>query len=271
MANSLSQSLKDAGIVITRPLAQAQKLSKLIVAEGGNPISFPLIDIVPLADYSQFDRTIDDLADYDWAIFISSNAVQNGMPRLLQRFSVLPTQLKFAAIGPVTATELAQMGVAKVLIPENRFDSEALLSLPEMQDIQGQRVMIFRGVGGREILADTLKSRGAIVNFAECYRRINPQTSMASLEQAWRDGKCQAIVVTSSEAMRHLLHMTDNGTKEWIQQLQICVNHARIAEEAHNITQAHGVHLNLHIADAPGDPAMLACLQHALTPSSSRS
>ena len=267
----MANLLKGAGIAITRPVEQAQKLSNLILAEGGTPISFPLIDIAPLEDYRQFDETIADLPHYDWAIFISSNAVQNGMPRVLSKFKSLPTQLKFAAIGPVTANELMQMGVPKVLIPDNRFDSESLLSLPEMQNIHGKRVMIFRGVGGREVLADTLTARGAKVTFAECYRRINPQTNTETLENLWRNKQCQAIVVTSSEAMRHLLQMTDNGTNEWIQQVQICVNHERVAEEAQTLARQHHARLNLHVADAPGDAAMLACLQGALTASSSHS
>ncbi len=263
----MTNSLKGVGIAITRPLGQAQKLNKLVIEEGGKPISFPLIDIVPLADYTQFDETINDLADYDWAIFISSNAVQNGMPRVLSKYNPLPPHLRFAAIGPVTAHELVEMGCVKVLIPENRFDSESLLNLPEMQQVQGQRVMVFRGVGGREVLAETLTARGAQVTFAECYRRINSQSSSLPLENLWRIGECQAIVVTSSEAMRHLLQMTNNGSDDWLQHVQICVNHARIAEEALQHTSSNS-RLHIHIAGAPGDTAMLACLQRALTLSS---
>lgn len=263
----MANFLKDAGIVITRPAEQAKKLSSLVTAEGGKPILFPLIDIVPLVNYETFDHTIASLKSYDWAIFISSNAVQNGMPRVLQRFPQLPENLKLAAIGPVTANELTHMTGQQVLIPEGRFDSESLLSLPEMQSIQGQKVMIFRGMGGREVLADTLSARGADVTFAECYRRINPQSTAQPLEQLWQNGECQAVVVTSSEAMRHLLQMTNNGTAAWLQNIAICVNHARIAEEA----LAASNKLNVHIADAPGDPAMLACLQRALSPASSHS
>ncbi|MBA3695447.1 MAG: uroporphyrinogen-III synthase [Methylotenera sp.] len=268
----MANSLNGAGIAITRPVEQAQKLSDLILAEGGSPISFPLIDIVPLEDYQQLDNTISALANYDWAIFISSNAVQNSMPRVLTKFIPLPANLNFAAIGPVTANELMQMGCAHVLIPDNRYDSESLLSLPEMHHMQGKRVMIFRGIGGREVLAETLTARGASVTFAECYRRINPQPNTMLLEVAWNKG-LQAIAVTSSEAMRHLLQMTNNGADTWLRHVHICVNHARVAEEAQTIVanSAPTIHLKLHIADAPGDVAMLACLQRALTTSSSHS
>jgi uroporphyrinogen-III synthase len=258
----MNNSLSNIGIAITRPVEQAKKLNALIISNGGTPISFPLIDIVPLIDYSQFDNTLNTLDSYDWAIFISSNAVQNGMPRLLSKFSPLPPQLQFAAIGPATAAELTQMGASQVLIPQHRFDSESLLSLPEMQTMQGKRVMIFRGIGGREVLADTLKSRGAHVSFAECYQRVNPQSDCLLLEQLWQNRQCHAIVVTSSEAMRHLLEMTNNGNDTWIRNIAICVNHARIAEEA-LLTGATDLHLT--IADAPGDEAMLACIQQALS------
>ena len=256
----MQKTLSNLGVAITRPMGQAKKLQRLIHANGGEPISFPLIKIVALQDYSLFDKTIERLESYDWAIFISSNAVQMGMPKVLARFTELPLQLKLAAIGPVTASELVQMCelknlVRSVLMPENKFDSESLLSLPEMQFVQGKKIMIFRGIGGRDVLADILQARGAQVTFAECYQRINPQQNCLVLQQLWEHKKCQAIVVTSSEAMRSLIQMTNNGGDDWIRNILICVNHARVAEEA--------VALGLHvaIAAAPGDEAMLACLE----------
>jgi uroporphyrinogen-III synthase len=242
--------LAGIGIAITRPLDQAKKLTQLIETAGGYVISFPLIEIAPLQDYSAFEHVIADITTYDWIIFISSNAVQNGMPRLLKQ--PLPSHLKFAAIGPVTARELQAFGVKQVFIPEHRFDSESLLSLPLMQDMQEKKVMVVRGVGGREVLADTLKSRGATVTFAECYHRINPQQNVDALSVAWSNQQLQAVVVTSSEAMRHLLDLATNSP--WLKQVTLCVNHARIAEEP--LQQG----LKVLIADAPGDDAMLRLL-----------
>lgn len=261
----MPDSLQDFSIAITRPLAQAQKLSALIEAEGGKTISFPLIDIVPLEDYQLFDHVISAVNDYDWAIFISSNAVQHGMPRLLKSFNPLPEQLKFAAIGPITSQELKSFGVSEVLSPELRFDSESLLALEEMQAVAGKRVMIFRGEGGREVLANTLKARGAKVEFAECYKRINPQRDTSLLETLWKNNQCHAIVVTSSEAMRHLLDMSEGATEEWLQNIPVCVNHARIAEEALRMADSSiASQLRLSVAEAPGDIAMLACLKKTL-------
>ena len=240
-------SLAGIGIAITRPSDQAKKLKLLIEEAGGTPILFPLIQITQLADYSQFENVISHIADYDWAIFISSNAVQNGMPRLIKRY--IPLTLKFAAIGPVTASELQSFGVKEVLIPLGLFDSESLLALPEMQEINGEKVMIVRGVGGRDVLAETLKSRGAQVTFAECYQRENPQTDCDLLAQLYGENKLHGIVVTSSEAMRHLLDLA--GDANWLKNITLFVNHARIAE----LPLQMG--LKVKVADAPGDESML--------------
>ena len=255
-----NKSLNGIGIAITRPVDQAKKLSALIEQAGGTPILFPLIEITPLDDYRQFEAVISDINDYDWAIFISSNAVQNGMPRLVK--VGIPTNLKFAAIGPITSTELQSFGVKDVLIPSShaehgeeskvRFDSESLLALPEMTQVSGKKIMIFRGVGGRDVLAETLKTRGAQVTFAECYQRINPQTSCDLLEQLYAENKLHGIVVTSSEAMRHLLNLA--GDANWLKNVTLFVNHARIAELPLQLG------LKVLVADALGDEAMLQIL-----------
>lgn len=248
----MPDALSGCGVVITRPIDQAHTLANLILNEGGHPVLFPLLAIAPLEDSSEFQAALEALDTCDWAIFISSNAVQQGMPAVLQRFPQLPATLRFCAIGPSTKAELEACGAKHVLTPETRFDSESLLALPEMQSVQGQRIMIFRGVGGRELMAEQLQARGANVRFAECYRRINPQADANDLMRLWQNSQLDAIVVTSSEALRHLVALA--GTADWLKDTLICVNHPRIGE----LAQQHGLHVA--VAGAPGDIGMLNCL-----------
>ncbi len=252
-------SLHQRHIVITRPPAQANTLQSLLSVAGATSHLFPLIDIVALQDYSAFEAQLTRLDSYDWAIFISSNAVQNAMPYMLKAWPQMPSSLKFAAIGPSTAQSLAQYGISQVLVPEQRFDSESLLALPQMQAVQQQKVLIFRGVGGREVLADTLRTRGAEVDFAECYRRINPQQNLATLYGLWQKKQLDAIVLTSSEAMRYLLDMVEAEQADWMHEVLLCVNHARIAQ------QPQALAYRVAVAEAPGDAAMLQCLQNAFS------
>lgn len=251
MATPPALTLANVGVAITRPINQAKKLTELIQAAGGNVISFPLIEITPLKDYTEFENVIANMSEYDWIIFISSNAVQNSMPRLLKHG--IPNHLNFAAIGPVTAKALGDLGIDKVLTPKDRFDSESLLSLLELQDMQGKKVLIVRGIGGREVLANTLKLRGAKTTFAECYQRINPQTNCEVLTQAYAKQQLHNIIVTSSEAMRHLLDLAKSA--DWLKEVTLCVNHARVAELPMKLG------LKVNISDAPGDEAMLKNLK----------
>jgi uroporphyrinogen-III synthase len=175
---------------------------------------------------------------------------------VIEKLGTVPGKLKFAAIGPKTVADLAEFGIQNTLTPQDRFDSEALLALPEMQQVKNQKVLIFRGIGGREVLAETLKQRGAIVEFVESYQRINPQKDLYTLEELTKQHKLDAIVVTSSEAMRYLLDMGKDAT--WLKNIKLCVNHARIAEEA------GGLGFRAFVAETAGDEAMLNCLANAL-------
>jgi len=247
-----TQPLAGITIAVTRPVDQAQSLCEAITHLGGKAVLFPLLAITPLENYSAFEQLLSQLEATDWAIFISSNAVNYAMPRIIKHFGNIPENLKFAAIGYQTAKELGHYGVHNVLIPHTRFDSETLLALPEMHDVTNLKVAIFRGEGGREVLADTLKSRGANVYFAECYRRINPQKNTDLLNDLWKKGQLHAIIVTSSEAMRYLIDLA--GTSEWLRHITLCVNHARIAEWPLQFG------LKVLVANAPGDEAMLEAI-----------
>ncbi len=218
---------------------------------GGEPLLYPLLEIVGLDDYTAFDHVMADLDRFDWAIFISSNAVQHGMTRLLS-LHALPANIKWAAIGPMTAHELQGYGVEQVLTPIERFDSENLLKLPEMKAVKGQRFVIFRGDGGRDVLATQLIKRGAEVVFAESYRRITPALDITQLHRLWQNECMHAIVVTSSEALRYLLEYVE--ANPWLMQVPLFVNHARIADNA--IKQG----LQAIVAQDLGDEGMLQTL-----------
>jgi len=245
--------LAGCGIAVTRPAAQAEALMDMIRAQGGNPIPFPLLEIVPLEDYTAFEHVISSLEDYNWAIFISTNAVEHGLPYVLKSGG-WPDKLRCAGVGPATAKALAGFGITQVLVPAQRYDSEGLLALPEMQSMVGKRIVIFRGEGGRELIAETLRARGAQVVYAECYRRRNPQADAGDLPRLWQNNQLHAIIVTSSEALRSLLALADDGTANWLRATPLYANHPRIGE----LVRERG--LQICIANGSDDEAMLQCL-----------
>ena len=218
-------------IVVTRPRAQALPLAEAIAAAGGTPLFFPLLEISPASDTQPLKQALLRLADYTFAIFISPNAVDFSVPAILACGS-WPESLTPAAVGPGTVKALAALGVFGCIAPVERFDSEGLLALPEMASVSGRRIAIFRGDGGRELLAETLRQRGAVVDCVTCYRRAGPPDSVAILLAAWRAGKLDALTVSSSEGLRYLIDLLDAEGRALLQKTPLFVPHARIAEVA---------------------------------------
>jgi len=214
-------------IVVTRPRDQAVQLVQRIEQAGGVPLLFPLLEIAAVQDTRELNEQITRLAQFNLAIFISPNAVHYGLSAI-QAAGKLPETLKIATVGQGSAKALREHGIANVIAPTERFDSEALLALPELQDIAGWRVMIFRGDGGRELLGDTLKARGAIVEYAACYQRSKPQHNASTLLDYVPD----AISVTSSEALGYLWQMLEARGQDILRETPLFVPHQRIAELA---------------------------------------
>lgn len=232
--------LRGRGIVVTRPARQAAYLADLIAGKGGRTILFPVIEILDVNDTRALDAVIDGLDAYDLAVFVSPNAVDKGMAAIHARRG-LPPELKVAAIGRGSARALRKSGVSTVIAPEAGADSESLLALPELTDIAGQGIVIFRGVGGRELLRDTLEARGARVDYAECYRRTKPAADVAVLTQAWAGGKIDALVFTSSDGLRNLHGMLHAADHQHLARTPLFVPHPRIAETARELGLAKTV------------------------------
>lgn len=250
----MTKPLANIGVAITRPLHQSKTLTSLIENAGGHVISYPLLEIIPWQDNPECYAAIQNLENIHWAIFISSNAVLHGMP-IISKNSI-PPLLKFAAIGPSTAQALNKFGIKDALIPGNQYDSESLLSMPELQQVEGSNILIVRGKGGRELLRETLIKRGANVTYAECYQRINPQIDCEILEKAWEQNRLKAIIVSSTEAMRHLIALAQH--KPWISQIHLFTHHPRIAEHA------TGYFKSITISTGPSDQEILNSLLQQL-------
>lgn len=248
--SSFPRPLAGRGIVITRPAEQGAALARLVEQEGGRAIVFPAIEILDVEDRGALDALIDRLDTFDLAIFISPNAAVRALRAIRARRS-LPPQLTIAAIGRGSARELERQGVQSVVAPGASADSETLLELPELQASAGKRVVIFRGVGGRELLRDELAARGATVEYAECYRRRRPQADVAPLIEAWKRGEVDAVVATSSEGLRNFYEMLGDQGRGALKDTPLIVPHRRIASTAEKLE------LTNVIVTGPGEDGIL--------------
>ncbi len=249
-----THTLTGLKIVVTRPRNQAVQLVRSIEQTGGVALLFPLLDIAAVQDTRELDEQISRLAQIDLAIFISPNAVNYGIAAI-RAAGDIPQKLKIATVGQGSAKALRELGIVDIIAPTQRFDSEGLLALPELQNVAGWHVMVFRGDGGRELLGDTLKARGATVEYATCYVRSKPQQDAGVLLNA----KPDAITVTSSEALGYLWQilgqMLDDRARAMLRSTPIFVPHQRIAELA---LQQGWQHVQL---TGSGDDGLLSALQ----------
>lgn len=250
MAEIKQLPLQGMGIVVTRPAHQAQHFAQLIKAAGGDAILFPVLEILDAANMPLLKALIARLDTFDMAIFISPNAVSRAMNLILAQRG-LPSRLTIAAIGRGSEKELGRHGVQQVITPQWQFDSEGLLALPQFQDMSGQRVVIFRGEGGRDMLGDSLIARGAQLEYAECYRRGKPDIDAAPLLQRWARGGVQAVTVTSSESLHNLIDLLGEPGQQWLNKTPLFAPHARIA------ATARGLGLEQVVVTEAGDEGML--------------
>ena len=214
-------------ILVTRPVHQSAALAEGIRAAGGEALLFQALEIVPLDPHSLASR-LSRLSDYDMAIFISPNAARFGMAAV-REVATLPDEIEVFAVGPGTAKTLETLGLSGVTMPPGQ-DSEALLALPQLEQVAGKRIAIFRGIGGRPLLADTLRARGATVDYVECYRRRCPDADAGPLLQRWTE--VSAVTIASTETLQNLAAMLGDSGAGLLRAIPLFVPHAKIAEAA---------------------------------------
>ena len=226
----MAETLAGLGVLVTRPQDQAEPLCRLIDAAGGRPLRFPGIAILPARDPADVVHLL--AADWDLLIFVSRNAVEYSLP--LFPGGRLPASVAVAAVGQATASALSAVGREADLMPEHRYDSEGLLELPELRRMSGKRVLIVRGNGGLAVLGDTLRDRGAQVDYAEVYRRESPQIEIAPWIERLRD-EVDLVTATSAEIVQNLYRAFGPHGRALLVERPLVVVSARIAEAAEQL------------------------------------
>ncbi len=218
-------------ILVTRPAHQAEPLCRLIEAAGGTPLRLPTLQIHDNSHAPEIEHRLAQLSHYQIAIFISPNAVSFGLDAI-ERCGGMVDLLMLATVGKGSARVLQQrLGRQPDLIPEGSYDSEALLRLEPLQHVSGKHILIVRGVGGRELLAETLRQRGAVVDYAEVYRRETPPAPASS---EWLES-ADIITATSGEALQNLLTMTPESLRDKLLNKPLVLISRRCAELARQL------------------------------------
>jgi uroporphyrinogen-III synthase len=217
--------LAGVGVLVTRPAGQSGELMSAIESAGGRSILFPVIEIVPRSP-QDIESDLAGRPDPDIVIFVSRNAVEHGL--------AWSGDGAIAAVGPATASAIEAAARVVDIRPASGFDSESLLAEQTLRDVHGKTIRIIRGNGGRELLATTLRERGAIVQYLEVYARRTPdyaEAEIADLVRQLETGDIGVVTVMSVESLCNLLALLPESCHPALAKTRLVTPAARVIKE----------------------------------------
>jgi uroporphyrinogen-III synthase len=219
--------LHGVGVLVTRPELQAMPLCRLLEAQGASTLRLAAVEIKASGDRRALAAQLGALENFDVIIFTSANAVRFGASFLEQK-----RDLTLAAIGPATARALNQAGYRVAIQPGESFDTEGLLMHPRLEHVAGHRILMIRGVDGRQLLQQELARRGATVVSADVYERtpaIPGAAMLKAVHERFAAGEMHVITATSLEVGRNLLDMATPELRGEFERVHWLVAGERIA------------------------------------------
>jgi len=214
-------------LLITRFAPDAQRLADLLNAQGIFALAQPLLCVQKTAEFTDVRFVL--AKSYDYIIAVSRNAVDYTAQALAGQ--CWPNSV-YLAVGKATQARLQDASGQPVQIPCTEFDSEGLLALPCLAQPAGKKVLILRGVGGRELLAQILTERGAVVDYYQPYQRVAINLSGSLLVNKWQQQEINGAIISTVELLDRLIELVPKEAHNWLKQMTIYVPGRRIASHA---------------------------------------
>ncbi len=244
----MNKKLSRINVAVTRPSIYSRPLERAISAQDGVPVMLPGLEIVEI-DNGKVDKSL-DLLEASHYIFVSRSAARIGGKTLLSQSHSI-SKSRVYAIGEGTKRELLNLGFRSVSVPCTGQDSEALLELPDLKNISGDKLVVVRGNGGRLVLDEGLRRRGGIVKNFECYHRQVP-TWDSKLMGLVNDNLIGAWLATSGEIIKNIFEMKGLTAHNFLRDAPWFVTHPRLAVAAMEEYKIRKVFVS-----APGDDGLI--------------
>ncbi|MDJ0834185.1 MAG: uroporphyrinogen-III synthase [Gammaproteobacteria bacterium] len=242
--------------LVTRPAHQTELLNRLLTEAGFYPLNFPTIAIAAASPTPFLTGLPDNIRDYDLVLFVSRNAVDFSFHFLDPE--QVPADLQFGVIGKGSWMALKDHGIESQIIPASSYNSEGLLQSPALQKVAGKRVLIMRGQEGRNLLGDTLRERGAEVDYCEVYRRELPATTAEDFALLTAEHIPEIVVFTSAEGLHNCFKLLNQPQADQLRGLPWLLISDRMRETARDL----GHNAEVIIAGTASDEGIVLALQH---------
>ena len=236
-------------ILITRPEGKGAALAEQLEQAGYQASLFPVLNINYLTPSS---TQLSPLINADKIIFISQDAVK----ALAQLKPDINIKAQFYAVGQQTADTIYELFGVRAATPK-QFDSEGVLALKSLAQVDGSNIVLVKGQGGRPDIAKVLKERGAFLNNCVVYEREPVPDLTSDWTDHWKSSNVHGIVITSNAAVDAMFTPLAAQQLQWLQQCHFYVASERIAAY---LQQQHVSLANIHIAAGASDNAMFTCI-----------
>ena len=235
-------------ILITRPEGKGAALAEQLEQAGYQASLFPVLNINYLTPSS---TQLSPLINADKIIFISQDAVK----ALAQLKPDINIKAQFYAVGQQTADTIYELFGVRAATPK-QFDSEGVLALKSLAQVDGSNIVLVKGQGGRPDIAKVLKERGAFLNNCVVYEREPVPDLTNDWTDHWKSSNVHGIVITSNAAVDAMFTPLAAQQLQWLQQCHFYVASERTAAY---LQQQHVSLANIHIAAGASDNAMFTC------------
>ena len=250
------RSLEGVRVVVTRPEPFAAPLIDAIESLGGEAIYYPTVMIEPIDDPGVIASATGAIIDAEIIILISRNAIEYAH-QLID--PVLFSDRTIAVIGQSSADTFEALFKRPVdILPTTTIDSDGLLQTSQLQPdhISGKRIVIIRGQGGRELLANRLQGRGAQVSYIELYERKIPQGRDKRPEPDWANDKIDVVITTSNAILENLLKMTSAAQRHALLKIPQIV----VSKRGHKLAASLGFLYDAIVSDNATPEALVDTL-----------
>ncbi len=229
-------------IIVTRARAQVSDFAEHLESYGAEVIQFPTIETAPIPDNATLDRSIAQLATYNWIIFTSVNAVEYFYRHLRENGKDTRSlgNARICAIGQKTVVALDQIGLCVDYVP-SQYRGAVLAA--ELEDVEGQKILLPRATIAADDLPNGLRDRGAIVDAIPIYETVKAGAEgREALEADLHDGRIDMVTFTSSSTVTNFLEMFgSHSSTTLLDQVHIAV----IGPSTEATVKAHGLTVDI--------------------------
>lgn len=215
-------------LVSLRPRGQHGPLRAAVRAAGGRLLALSPWALVPRRDPAARQALQQALA-CPLVVFTSPAAVA-AADALLALARVRPAP-QWLAVGEGTARALQARGAGPVAWPQ-RMDSEGLLALPPLLQVDGRCVGLVTAPGGRGSIPAGLAARGARCIQADVYDRVPLALPGRLRARLRRPGDGSVLLLSSGKALETVWAQLDDAQRDGLRRCRVVAASARLAAQA---------------------------------------